>query len=63
MYSWLSLRKASSIVILLSNSVGYEDRRSELTEGPCLVFPFWRAPVNSLTADLHLCKQPADLDV
>lgn len=43
--------------------VGYEDRRSELTEGPCLVFPFWRAPVNSLTADLHLWKQPADLDV
>lgn len=43
--------------------VGYEDRRSELTkEDPCLVFLSWRAPVNSLTADLHLYKQSTDLD-
>lgn len=42
--------------------VVYEDRWPELTEGPCFLFLSWRAPVNSLTADLHLCKQSTDLD-
>lgn len=42
--------------------VGYEDRRPELTEGPCFVFPCWRAPMNTLRAVLHLCKQSTNLD-